>query len=388
LSNGTINGANNISKVNVHTLLYPGATTKVLAHYLPWWGPSPRSGINVGYQSNDPAYITKLFNDLTSRGVDGVIIDWYGQTDFTNTAWQASMSELGKFPNLSFSIMIDWGSFKFNPCSGCDVNATILYNLDYLEETYFPSQQYLRYNGHPVVTEFGLTGLPGVNWAKIQAAHPEIYWIHLDNAVATSGFDITDSMGSFLFAEPPQYPVVEATASMAAQNAFYAHALTEPNKIAIGAVFKGFNSSLASWDVGVPQYISQTCGTTWLDTFRTLNKYYSTANQLPFLQLDTWDDYEEGTELETGIDNCATLTVSENKKNHDFVVNLSHADTVDHLELYVQSKKGVFELMNTFPATMVNIPMNGSSGTFYLKAVGKPFIKNVLSQAIVVSGKS
>ncbi len=387
LNNGTISGTHNISKVDVHTLLYPGATTKILVHYLPWWNAS-RSGINVGYRSDDPVYINKLFNDLTSRGVDGLIIDWYGQADFTNRAWLASIPELQKFTKMTFSIMIDSGSFKFNRCAGCDVNATVLYNLDYIEEVYIPYQQYLRYNGHPVVFEFGLTSLPGIDWTKIQAAHPEIYWVHLDNATSTSGFDITNSNGSFLWVVPPPYPIVEKQASMAEPNYFYGNALTKSNQITVGATFKGFNSSLAAWDVGVPQYIPQTCGATWLETFATINKYYSAAKQLPFLQLVTWNDYEEGTELETGIENCATLSVSVDDINHALNVHLTHVNTIDHLELYKQSQDGTLVLTNTFPATMMNIPMTSSYGTFYLRAVGKPFMKNVLSQGIIVNQQS
>lgn len=386
LSNGLLAGSNNISKVNVHTLLYPGSKTKVLVHYLPWWDGSPRSsGITTGYTSNDPVYVNKLFTDLTSRGVDGVVIDWYGQTDFTDTAWQASMPVLANFPNLSFSMMIDVGSFNFHPCAGCDINATILYNLDYLEQKYFPSSQYLKYNGHPVVTEFGITALPGVDWAEIQAAHPEIYWIHLDNAVATSGFDITSSAGSFLWINPPAPSApMTSTASMAEPNYFYTHAQTEPGRVAFGAAFSGFNNSLASWNGGTPQSIPQTCGATWLSTFSTLNNYYSASNQLPFVQLVTWDDYEEGTALEPGIDNCATLAVTVSANKRQLNVNLTNRATVDRLELYAQSSRGKFNLTNTFAASMVNIPISGSPGTFYLKAVGKPFIKNVLSSAIVV----
>src|SRR5712691_7036241 len=53
-SNGDI-GASNISKLDLHTLLYPGATTKIYAHLMLWFGgPSP---MNVGYKSNDAAQV-------------------------------------------------------------------------------------------------------------------------------------------------------------------------------------------------------------------------------------------------------------------------------------------------------------------------------------------
>jgi hypothetical protein len=40
------------------------------------------------------------------------------------------------------------------------------------------------------------------------------------------------------------------------------------------------------------------------------NAYYNTTNQLPFLQVATWNDYDEGTAVETGIDNCYRVSAS------------------------------------------------------------------------------
>ena len=53
-NNGNL-GANNVSKVNIHSLLNAGAQTKVLAHLLLWFGQSGH--MNVGYSSNDPAQV-------------------------------------------------------------------------------------------------------------------------------------------------------------------------------------------------------------------------------------------------------------------------------------------------------------------------------------------
>src|ERR1700746_327838 len=68
--------AGNISKVDVHSLLYSGADTKVYAHLLLWFGGS--SHMNVGYNSNDAAQVHRQITDMVSRGIQGVIIDWYG----------------------------------------------------------------------------------------------------------------------------------------------------------------------------------------------------------------------------------------------------------------------------------------------------------------------
>jgi hypothetical protein len=39
--------------------------------------------------------------------------------------------------------------------------------------------------------------------------------------------------------------------------------------------------------------------------------YLRSGGQLAAVMVDTWDDYEEGTEIETGIDNClSSVTTS------------------------------------------------------------------------------
>src|SRR6476620_8565872 len=77
-SNGNMS-AGNASKLDVHTLLYPGSSRQVYAHLMPWFG-DPRH-MNVGYNSQDPAQIHRQITDMISRGIDGVIIDWYGFRD-------------------------------------------------------------------------------------------------------------------------------------------------------------------------------------------------------------------------------------------------------------------------------------------------------------------
>jgi hypothetical protein len=84
-ANGNL-GANNVSKVNIHSLLYGGATTTLLAQLLLWFG-DPRH-MNVGYNSNDAAQVKRQIEDMISRGIDGVIVDWYGPNNQIDEATQ------------------------------------------------------------------------------------------------------------------------------------------------------------------------------------------------------------------------------------------------------------------------------------------------------------
>jgi hypothetical protein len=71
-----------------------------------------------------------------------------------------------------------------------------------------------------------------------------------------------------------------------------------------GAVFKGFDDKLASWSPPPGRINDQQCGKTWLQTFTTTNSHFSSSAPLDLLGIVTWDDYEERSEIETGIDNC------------------------------------------------------------------------------------
>ena len=56
----------NISKVPTRSLLYPGSTAKIYAHFMPWFGFGDH--MNVGYISSDTLQVQKQVNDMVSRG--------------------------------------------------------------------------------------------------------------------------------------------------------------------------------------------------------------------------------------------------------------------------------------------------------------------------------
>ena len=74
-ANGNI-GASNISKVSTQSLLYPGSTAPVYAHFMAWFGQS--NHMNVGYTSSDPAVVARQVSDALSRGITVFVEDWYG----------------------------------------------------------------------------------------------------------------------------------------------------------------------------------------------------------------------------------------------------------------------------------------------------------------------
>jgi hypothetical protein len=75
-----------------------------------------------------------------------------------------------------------------------------------------------------------------------------------------------------------------------------------PDMIAVGAAWAGFDDRKASWGLG--RYMAQRCGATFQDTMKLHREYYPVDSPLPFLLVATWNDYEENTAIERGLEKC------------------------------------------------------------------------------------
>jgi hypothetical protein len=249
-----------------------------------------------------------------------------------------------------------------------------------MADNYFSSPRYLRWNGRPVVPFFLNTTL-AIDWATVRAQAAENPLFIFRNA---SGFTTTDSDGSFSWTN------VSSNVNdmgLTAQDSFYTTGLAHPSLLTIGSDYKGFNDKLASW--GSNRVMNQQCGQTWLATWAEISKYYSASNQLPLLQLPTWNDYEEGTEIESGIDNC--VTVSAALAGQTLTWNITGQEsTLDHYAIYVSQDGQNLMPLSEAPAgdhTMDLSGYNFSSGTYkiYVKAVAKPGLLTQMSGAVTLT---
>src|SRR6202050_73363 len=162
-------GAGNISKVDIHTLLYPGATTKVYAHMVLWFG-SP-SHMNIGYSETNPAQVQSQIDDMVSRGIDGAIIDWYGTDNSIDQATQLVMAAAESHSGFTFSIMIDQGAIVWYSSPGCSPQQALVNDLQYIEKTSFSSPAYMTIEGRPVVTDFKVSlSYPSFDWNAANAS--------------------------------------------------------------------------------------------------------------------------------------------------------------------------------------------------------------------------
>ena len=373
LSDGNL-GAGNVSKVDVHSLLYPGATTKIYAHLLLWFGGT--NHINVGYSSTDPNQVHRQITDMISRGIDGVIIDWYGPGNSIDQATQLVMAEAEKHPGFTFAIMVDQGAIEWDSCSGCTPQQALIEQLQYIERTYVPSPAYMRIDGAPVVTNFNIDLSFSVNWNEVNAAlATQPKFIFQNN----NGFTHTLSDGSYSWVMPTTNDY-----GMGYLSSFYATGMSYESQETVGAAYKGFNDTLASW--GSNRIMGQQCGQTWLQTFAKINSLYNSGKPLPYLQLVTWNDYEEGTEIESGIDDCVSVSASVSDNGLTWK-NGGSESAVDHYTIYISNDGQNLmplgeEAAGDSSLNLCSFPVPPGNYKLFVQAVGKPSFANRITGAI------
>jgi len=382
-ANGNIPGAN-ISKVPTRSLLYKGSTAKLFAHFMPWFGFG--SHVDVGYASNDPAQVQRQVNDMVSRGLDGVVVDWYGAAAHFapyDQATQLIRQQAELHPGFTFAIMEDGGALK--ACAGtvgCDVTQTLITDLNYVNAMYEGSPAYLRFNGQPVIYFFGDSAYT-IDWTRVRAnvaGNP--VFVFRNNG----GFTHAQSGGGFswLATQSIFTPSTTDPASLGYLSSYYGTALTHPALYSTGSAYKGFNDSIAAWNAN--RYISQQCGQTWLQSMADAGNYYSIADQMFGVQIVTWNDYEEGTEIESGIEDC--VVVSPKMVGGWLTWNTSgNENGVDHYTVYISQDGQSLMPLKDLPAfdhafEVGNLGLGPGSYILYVQALGKASIVNHMSPAV------
>ena len=378
-TNGNV-GAGNVSKLSLKSLLPSGSNTKMYVTWLGWFG--RQDHMNVGYNSGDAGQVHNQVQDMISRGVDGAIAAWYGAgTTSIDTATQLLKKEAeAQGGQFQFAIMEDTGALGSAAiANGCDVTDQLIADLTYIASEYESSPAYMRFNGRPVVFFFFVDAYY-IDWNRVISSIPGNPLLifqgpdGLTRKISDGGFSWV-----LINSNDPFNPELEL------QDTFYQAAKQASGRLVFGSAYKGFNDTLATW--GTNRVIHQHCGQTWLQTFSEVGKFYSGSNQLPAMQIATWNDYEEGTAIEPGVDNCVYLTPSQSGTTIKWDVNGGDESTIDHYTVFASTDgKNLSKLADvpagthTFDVSQANL----SSGTYsvYIKATGKPSIQNKMSPPI------
>jgi PKD repeat protein len=379
MANGNV-GASNISKVSLKTMMYPGFNGKMYAHLMGWFGPS--NHYNVGYSSNTSAQVASQVNDMQSRGFDGLILDWYGPSHgIEDQVAQLLLTEVPKHTNFTWAVMEDVGAIK--TCantSGCDVTAKLINDLTYAYNNYEQSPSYIKINGRPIIPFFGIETISGIDWTRVSASVPGNPIYIWRNA---GGFSKSLSGGSFAWVNINKTDPTDIALSYL--DNFYSTSLNYLSKTTLATGYKGFDDSAASW--GANKLMYQNCGQTWLKSMAETGKYYNSSTNVYGVQIATWNDYEEGTEIESGIDNCLSISASMTGSSQLNWTISGNENTLDHYTVFIspdgQNLMSVAEVpTGTRSLDLSQYSFDPATYSVYVKAVGKPTILNHMSAAV------
>lgn len=478
-----------VSDRPLRELLYPGSTTRIFSHLMPWFTvchsgttypqgtdtsgdgylvgneySKCRGHVETGYNSNDTLTVAAQMDDMLRRGFQGVVINWYGKRqgtcpggsfcveDITTAMVRDDLAARCSGPQscpLLLTLDIDQGIFTqgTNACA-TDVNqpkcvlSRLESNLDYANAStasggsgYFASNAYLKEGGRPVVSFFiaessffgQCTSSAPCNLDTGTCTGSASCWTAIWNHLRTHIQGYSNGNPYLVFRNSGGFTHAQADGAFAWQNhyhnkagctvdprdandtlglcyldGFYQTALAHPTLAAWGAAWRGTDGSAKLWDPN-SQESPLRCGQTWLLTMAEAaydagsGPFYSSSRQLPYMQVGTWNDYDEGTAMEPGIDNCWavdaavsgstlswTLRVASDQPN---ATSWATRDTIDHFAIWDSPDGENLTLVATAPASagsvsLSTLPIGSGARTFYVEAVGKPSILNKMSGAV------
>lgn len=269
-----------------------GAWTELASHYTPLTGP---------YDSSDEAVLEYQTLLMKLSGIDGVIVDWYGIEDFWDySAIHASTEKLfqaAEKAGLNFVICYEDQTLKHmvdnQHLAEEDALAHGQEVMAFLQDRWFGQDTYLKFSGKPVLFTFGPQYFKGEAWDDLfSTLDPQPLLITLDKHYVPS------QTASFPW--PPMWAsqagVLSHDKLQRYLTGFYTEAGTR--NYVVGGAFPGFHDIYETAGVSSSYgYLDALDGKTFRFTLQ------EALNQQPdMVQLITWNDYGEGTNIEPTIE--------------------------------------------------------------------------------------
>jgi len=285
-------------------------STKIYANYMGWFkliGGKHRAGI---YDSDNPRVIVHQIRNAKAIGIDGFIIDYYGPSD--NPTHQASLElmMLCEEEDFEFSIMPDAGIFKYaadmSPAGLALRAETLKTTLKYIFHIFMASPKYSVIAGSKPLWEFGLAAA-GIVMSDLVQYLPAGVTLMYQNDVGPGA-----NVGSYAWvAGFPDAGIPYLTDYCARHAAdltpvvpclFWRFNDTAPPLPLALPVLKTAAVAQSVWG-GPARSIDAMLGATFSSTVNICRAYVARAGvNCPAVQICTYNDYEEGTEVETIID--------------------------------------------------------------------------------------
>jgi hypothetical protein len=274
-----------------------GASPEVIALYEAWFGHP--NHISVAYTSHDPAAIEGQIRQARSMGIAAFVVDWYGDREpFIDRSYEL-MQTIAAKSNFKVAMMYDETDEEDGATDEAVADLTMFHDT-YLSAKAKGHQAYLTYEGRPVIFIFPKG--QHTDWNKVRMFvnkwNPAPLLIYENEP----GQDADAFDGYYAWVSPTQGGDGSNWGERYLSNFYETMRDKHPDKIIVGGAWAEFDDSKASW--GLNRHITARCGQTYSDTFNFWRKEFPPDEPIPFLMVETWNDYEEGTAIEHGIPSC------------------------------------------------------------------------------------
>ena len=273
---------------------------QVLAAYQGWFG--KQNHLQVGYSSQDPVMLQQQIDKAKNLGIAGFVVNWYGEASRFEDHCYAVLQQLASQNNFHTALLYDESDDPSRATE--DAIRELQYAYDHYIGPNAPARSaYLTYQGRPMIFVFPKSGK--TDWKQVRDAlsnweSPPLLLYKDVNTRQLNNFD-----GFYAWVHPGSAGWQPDGSDWGRQylDNFYAKMSSQyADKVAVGAAWPGFNDSRASWSQN--RYMNARCGKTFEDSLRLFRRYFNDSHPLPFLMIDTWNDYEEGTAIEKGTGQC------------------------------------------------------------------------------------
>lgn len=287
-----------------------GKVPDVIALYEAWFGQP--NHIAVGYSSDDPEVLRHQIDKAKHMGISAFVLDWYGDRDPLAERSYARMQPLAAKQKFHIAMIYS----ETDP----EVGATdeVIADFTRFHDTYLSAdapghEAYLTYDGRPMIFVFPKGG--HTNWDKVRASvnkwNPAPLLID-ENLPGQYAADF-DGFYAWPNPGPKGWSADGSNWGYDYLSDFYGTMTSKyPGKIIIGGAWAQFDDSKASW--GLNRHMAARCGQTFWDTFGFWRKYVEPPQAIPFMMMQTWNDYEEGSAMEPGLPVCGDEKAPKNFK--------------------------------------------------------------------------
>jgi hypothetical protein len=277
----------------------PHTPPQVLAVYEAWFG-HPKH-ISVGYSSQDPEVVRKQIRHAKTQGISGFVVDWYGYREPFIDHSYAVMQTTAAEENFHVAMMYD----ETDDADGA-TDETIedlrLFYKTYLSANAPGRQAYLMYGGRPVIFIFPKGN--HTDWGRVRAETNK--WqpapVLIDEYQSGQLVPGIDGYYAWINPGPGGWSPDGSNWGEPYLTGFYSTMKSKyPDTLAVGGIWASFDDRKASWSLN--RHISSRCGKTYTDTSNLWHQALS-EHYMPYVLIETWNDYEEGTAIEQGVSNC------------------------------------------------------------------------------------